>query len=179
MFGSEQTTWRVEATTSGRSIVLQGEIPMSDVYVYNFMRCRGQTGEHVLSERRATLDAIHGRGKAVMESQIVVDHSEVDADGFLIGGGATSSNPMGERWAEIRSLERRAASRDTEALQMNERSEGRHIYMLSLESRELRKQAGNLRKQRAASARDPAAWSNAQFFVQLPGTDQQLEGLVG
>jgi len=47
---------------------------MTDVYVYYFTRS-GPHGEKVLSKRRATLETINGRGQAVMESQIVVDHT--------------------------------------------------------------------------------------------------------
>jgi hypothetical protein len=121
---------------------------MSDVYVYYFMRNLGPVGEKVLSKRRATLETIKGRGEAVMESQIVVDHTEVDGNGFLIGGVGNESHPVDELWAEIRSLERRANSRDSEALTLSESGDGKHIYLLRLESRELRNQAQRLRKQR-------------------------------
>jgi hypothetical protein len=121
---------------------------MTDVYVYYFTRCRAPAGENILSNRRATLEAIKGMGEAVMESQIVVDHREVDGDGFLIGGLGNESNPMDELWAQIRSLEPRANSRDSEALKLDESTEGERIYMLSLESRELRAQAQRLKKQR-------------------------------
>jgi hypothetical protein len=121
---------------------------MTDVYVYYFI-CRGPAGENVLSKRRATLEAINGKGEAVLESQIVVDHTEVDGHGFLIGGVCNELQPMDELWAQIRSLERRANSRDSEALNLNESTEGDRIYMLSMESRELHKQAQRLRKQRA------------------------------
>ena len=124
---------------------------MTDVYVYYFMRCRGPAGENILSKRRATLEAIKGKGEAVMESQIVVDHTEMDGSGFLMGGIGNESNPKDELRAEIRSLERRANSRDSEALTLNESSEGARIYLLRLESRELRNQAQKLRKQRAGS----------------------------
>ena len=123
---------------------------MTDVYVYYFMR-RGPAGENFLSKRRATLETINGKGEAVMESQIVVDHTEVDGDGFLIGGVANESHPMDELWAQIRSLERRANSRESEALELSESTEEDRRYMLRLESRELRKQAQRLRKQRADS----------------------------
>ena len=43
---------------------------MTDIYVYRFMR-RGPAGKNILSERRATLETIKGKGEAVMESQIV------------------------------------------------------------------------------------------------------------
>jgi hypothetical protein len=123
------------------------EARMTDVYVYYFLRCRGPGGVNVLSERRATLEAIEGKGEAVMESQIVVDYTEVDGNGFLIGGAGNQSHPADELWAQIRSLERRANSRDSEALKLNESMEGERKYMLNLESRELRKQAQSLKKQ--------------------------------
>ena len=123
---------------------------MTDVYVYYFMR-RGPGGESILSKRRATRESIKSKGEAVMESQIVVDHTEVDGNGFLIGGIGGESHPTDELWAQIRSLERRANSRDREALTLNESSEGDRIYLLRLESRELRKQAQRLKEQRADS----------------------------
>jgi hypothetical protein len=143
------------------------EIPVTDVYVYYFMRCRGSAGEKILSKRRATLEAIKGnKDEAVMESQIVVDHTEVDDNGFVIGGVGNESHPMDERWAEIRSLERRANSRDSEALTLNESGDGQHIYLLRLESRELRNQAQRLKKQRANSmAGEFGIRSDAHDFV--------------
>lgn len=57
---------------------------MSDVYIYYFVPCNGYGGETALSTRPATLEAINGRGRPVMESQIVVDHTELDDAGFLI-----------------------------------------------------------------------------------------------
>jgi hypothetical protein len=121
---------------------------MSDVYVYHFMR-RGPAGENILSKRRATLETIKGKGEAVMESQIVVDHTEVARNGFLIGGVGAESHPMVELWAQIRSLERRANSRDNEALTLDKNADGQRIYSLHLESRELRNQAQRLKRQRA------------------------------
>src|ERR1700732_1896489 len=121
---------------------------MTDVYVYHFMR-RGPAGENIQSKRWATLETINGRGEAVMESQIVVDHTEVDGNGFTIGGGGSESHPMDELWAQIRSLERRANSRDREALTLNDSGDGARIYLLRVESRELRKQAQTLREHRA------------------------------
>ena len=142
---------------------------MSDVYVYHFMR-RGPASENILSKRRATLGAIKGKGEAVMESQIVVDHTEVDGNGFLIGGIGNESHPMDELWAQIRSLERRANSRDSEALTLNESHEGARIYLLGLESRELRNQAQSLRKQRADSmAGELGNRFDSQVFVQFGG----------
>jgi hypothetical protein len=142
---------------------------MTDVYVYYFTRC-GPHGENILSKRRATLQTINGRGAAVMESQIVVDHTEVDRNGFLMGSISNESHPMDELWAQIRSLERRANSRDGEALKIDDSTEGDHKYMLSLESRELRKQAQRLRKQRAdAMAGELGNQIGAQVFVQFGG----------
>ena len=142
---------------------------MTDVYVYYFMRCRGPHGENILSKRRATLETIMGKGEAVMESQIVVDHTEVDDNGFLIGGVDDESHPMDELWAQIRSLERRANSRDSEALTLNESAEGQCIYSLRLESRELRNQAQRLKKQRTDSmAGELGTRSDAQDFVPSP-----------
>jgi hypothetical protein len=120
---------------------------VTDVYVYYFMRYGGPDGEKILSKRRATIEAITGKGDEVdMESQIVVDHTEVDENGFLVGGVGNGSHPMDELWAQIRSLERRANSRDGEALTLNESGEGQRIYLLRLESRELRSQAQRLKK---------------------------------
>jgi hypothetical protein len=124
---------------------------VTDVYVYYFLRCHGPTGDNILSKRRAKLETIKGRGEAVMESQIVVDHTEVDDNGFLIGGVGNESHPMDELWAQIRSLERRANSRNSEALTLNDSADGQRIYMLRLESRELRSQAQSLKRQRADS----------------------------
>ena len=151
---------------------------MSDVYVYHFMR-RGPAGENILSKRRATLETIKGKGEAVMESQIVVDHTEVDGNGFVIGGIDNDSHPMDELWAEIRSLERRANARDSEALTLNESGEGARVYLLRLdarvyllrlESRELRNQAQRLRKQRADSmAGEHGNRIDSQVLVQFGG----------
>jgi hypothetical protein len=124
---------------------------MTDMYVYYFLRSHGPAGgKKSLSKRRATLATINSLGcEPVMESQIVVDHTEVDGNGFLTGGVDNESHPADESWAQIRSLERRAHSRDCEALLLNETTDGARIYMLSLESRELRSQARKLRNQRA------------------------------
>jgi hypothetical protein len=123
---------------------------MTDVYVYYFLRSHRPAGEKSLSKRRATLATIEPMGgEPVMESQIVVDHTEVDGNGFLIGGVDNESHPGDESWAQIRSLERRAHSRDCEAMLLNEGTDGARKYMLSLESRELRGQAKKLRNHRA------------------------------
>jgi len=148
---------------------------MTDMYVYYFIRRRGPADEGILSKRRATLEAIKGKGEAVMESQIVVDHTEVDGNGFLIGGVGNALHPMDELWAQIRSLERRANSRDSEALTLNESAEGERIYLLRLESRELRNQAQELRNQRAElMTSELANRSVAQVFVEF-GADPTTE----
>jgi hypothetical protein len=142
---------------------------MTDVYVYYFTR-RGPAGENILSKRQATLETIKGKGEAVMESQIVVDHTEVDGNGFLIGGNGSESHPMDALWAEIRSLERRANSRDREALASNESGEADRIYLLRLESRELRNQAQRLKKERVdIMAGNFDNRMDAQVFVPFVG----------
>ena len=111
---------------------------MTDVSVYYFMRYSGPGRNELLSERRATLETIKGRGKAVMQSQRVVDHTEVDGNGFLIGGASDESHP--ELWSQIRSLEARAKSRDREALKIVEGAESGRRQMLLGESLALRNQ---------------------------------------
>jgi len=112
---------------------------MTDVSVYYFVRHGGPAGKELLSERRATLETIKGRGEAVMHSQRVVDHTEVDGNGFLIGGAGDESRP--ELWSQIRSLEARAKSRDREALKIVEGAESGRRQMLQGESLALRNQA--------------------------------------
>jgi hypothetical protein len=119
---------------------------MCDVYIYYFKISNGPGGENMLSTRPATLEAIKGRGEPVLESQIVVDHTELNGDGFLAAAVGDGSNTTYDIAAQIRSLELRAASRDTEALAS---ADGIEQYMLGLESRELRKQARNLKSRRA------------------------------
>ena len=148
---------------------------MTDMYVYYFIRRRGPAHEGILSKRRATLEAIKRMGEPVMQSQTVVDHTEVDVNGFHIGGIGSESNPMEELWAEIRSLQRRANSRDSEALTLNESAEGERIYLLRLESRELRNQAQQLKNQRAELMTGQLAnRSVAQVFVEF-GADPTTE----
>jgi hypothetical protein len=120
---------------------------MTDKYVYQFTGPFGPGGEIALSAGAATLEAIQGRGEPVMASQIVVDQTEVDGDGFLVRFGI-STNPIDNLWSLIRSLKLRAESRDAEALQLNEGSDGERKYMLQMESRELRRQAEGLRAER-------------------------------
>jgi hypothetical protein len=120
---------------------------MTDMYVYHFVGPEGSGGKDTVSARAATLEAIKGRGEALMESQLVVDHSELDAGGFLLRFGI-STHAIDNLWSEIRSLGLRAESRDTEALKLNESTEGQRKYMLQLESRELRGQARLLKTKR-------------------------------
>jgi VCBS repeat-containing protein len=75
----------------------------------------------------------------------VVDHTELDADGFLVATIGHYSHAIDDIAAQIYSLEARAASRDNEALAS---ADGAEQYMLSLESRELRKQARILKSRR-------------------------------
>ena len=146
---------------------------MTDMYVYYFMHPRGPSGAQILSKRRATLDAIKGKGEAVMESQIVVDHREVDDNGFVIGGTNNESHPTDVRWSQIRSLELRANSRDTTALELDEHSQGACKYMLLLEGRELRHQAKRLKEQLAGAMTNKREdWSGVQNFVKFAGSSR-------
>lgn len=121
---------------------------MADAYVYYFISLDARTGKTACSERMATLEAIKGRGEPVLESQLEVDSTEVDGSGFLVRY-AGWLQPTDELWREIRSLKLRAASRDRQAVELDEKTEGPRKYMLSLESRELRKQANRLESTRA------------------------------
>jgi hypothetical protein len=124
---------------------------MSDIYIYYFMS-NEVNGENSVSVRPATLEAIKGRGRPLMESQIVVDHTELDS--FLAGGG--ESHGMIDIDAQIWSLGVGAASRDREAI---ESTDDMVKNMRDLESRERRKQARPLRSQRIEHA---ASESNNQ-----------------
>jgi hypothetical protein len=139
---------------------------MSDVYLYYFIERRGPDGEKLLSTRPATLEAIKGRGKPVMESQIVVDHTELDGEGFLVATVGNDSYAINDITARICSLELRAASRDNEAMDTND---GVEKYMLSLESRELRKQAQHLRSRRT-QLKGCARSNPPEDFIQFDGS---------
>jgi hypothetical protein len=119
---------------------------MADVYVYQFMMLDPRTGKSLRSKRLATLAAIKWRGEPIMESQLVADPFELDSNGFLVGSRNDESHPVDALWGELRSLSQRASSRDREALQLDETTDGEKIYLLNLESRELRKQARKLQK---------------------------------
>jgi hypothetical protein len=123
---------------------------MSDVYVYYFTAFNDKQAE-VISNRPATLEAIKSRGVPIMRTQLVVDHSEIDAEGFLLAIAANDSCVFDNIAAQIWSLEARATSRDNEA---NASSDGIEQYMLRLESRELRKQARSLKTGRTKSTAD-------------------------
>lgn len=116
---------------------------MTDVSVYYFMRHGVPGDEELLSQRRATLEAIKFRGEAVMQSRRVVDHTEVDGNGFLIGGASDKAHP--ELWPQIRSLELRAKSRDDDALGIEGSAASERRQMLHRESLELRAEARILR----------------------------------
>jgi hypothetical protein len=119
---------------------------MTDVFVYYFMRRGPPGGGESLSNRRATLETIQGKGEAVMQSQHIVDHTEVDGNGFVIGGTSNESHSVDELWPQIRSLELRAKSRDAEALKILEGAESARKRVLESESLELRNQARILKE---------------------------------
>ena len=121
---------------------------MADVYVYCFAGWDGSKDVSTRSRRRATLETIKQIGDPIMESQIVVDEAELDTNGFLHGDVANDADPAEAVKSEIKSLNLRAASRDSEVRNLDEAHSGAHMYMLQLESRELRKQAQRLQEQR-------------------------------
>jgi hypothetical protein len=143
---------------------------MTDVYVYRFTSRDGPADERVRSRRRATLEAISEIGDPIMESQIVVDDAELDANGFFCGSVANESHPTADVTNEIKSLNLRAASRDAEALNLDEAAGGAHKYMLQLESRELRKQAQKLQRQYEFAAAESNNHSETLDFAQLGGS---------
>ena len=121
---------------------------MADVYVYCFTGWDGSKDVSTRSRRRATLETIKQIGDPIMESQIVVDEAELDTNGFFHGDVANDADPAEGVKSEIKSLNLRAASRDSEVRNLDEAHSGAHMYMLQLESRELRKQAQRLQEQR-------------------------------
>jgi hypothetical protein len=121
---------------------------MADAYVYFFTALDRSSGKIVRSTRLATLAAIKSRGKPIMDTQTTVDESELDGAGFLVGRSVGGSVLGDEMRGEIRSLNLRATSRDREALGLNESTDGAPKYLLSVESRELRKQAGQMQRER-------------------------------
>ena len=74
------------------------------------------------------------------------------------------SHPMDVLWAQIRSLERRAQSIESEAMQLAEGADVDSRFRLGLESRSLRTQAQALRKQRSEAMFDAIS---SQFDPQI------------
>ena len=118
---------------------------MCDTYIYYFVMSNSRTGDNMRSAHPATLEVIERRGgEPLMNTQLVVDHTQLDADGFLVAAGDDTNAIAIQIW----SLETRAASRDDRAETITDE---RDKYMLSLESRELRKQARVLRSRHPES----------------------------
>jgi hypothetical protein len=140
---------------------------MTDVYVYCFIeRDPAETNGH--ARPRATLETIKAIGDPIMESQIVVDDAELDSRGFFLGSVANDSRPSEDVRNEIRSLNLRAAARDSEALTVADDAAGAaRKYMLQLESRELRKQAKKLQRQCDDAAAQSDDQAGAPEFGQL------------
>jgi hypothetical protein len=120
---------------------------VTDAYVYRFKGLNGINGETPGDNRRATLATLEGKGDAVMESQTIVDHSELDSDGFFASNSDDETQSVANVTAEIKSLGLRSQSRTSEARDLVETSDGQRKYMLQLESRELVKQAKRLTSQ--------------------------------
>ena len=110
------------------------------------MRRGGPALGESLSKRRATLESIAGKGEPVMESKLIVDHTEIDSNGFLTGRASADAHPVHELWAQPRSLESRANSREIEALELHAEFDAERRSRLLAESRELRDQAEALRQ---------------------------------
>jgi hypothetical protein len=145
---------RCNSYTRGGKRSHLGDASMSDVYIYYFTEWYGSGADNMLSIRPATLATIKGRGgEPIMESQIVADHTELDADGFLMADDGTASCAVNALSAQIKSTELRAASRDSQALKMNDGAQSKDKYMLRLESRELRKEARKLNDRRTELTR--------------------------
>jgi hypothetical protein len=120
---------------------------VTDAYVYRFKGLNGINGETAGDNRRATLATLEGKGDAVMESQTIVDQSELDSDGFFASNSDDETQSVANVTAEIKSLGLRSQSRNSEARDLVETSDGQRKYMLQLESRELVKQAKRLSSQ--------------------------------
>jgi hypothetical protein len=118
---------------------------MPDAFVYYFLIRDRSTGRLVSSKRRATLEAIKIRGEPILESQMAVDDSEVDAMGFLVSR-SVGGDPADEVWGEIRSLRLRAGSREREAKQLDEGTDRERKLILCEEIRELRNRADRLQQ---------------------------------
>jgi hypothetical protein len=117
---------------------------MPDAFVYFFLMRDRSSGRLVRSKRRATLEAIKSKGEALLESEIAVDDSEIDASGFLVGRSVGGEDPTDELWGEIRSLRLRAGARERETEQLNDGADRERKLILDAESRELRNRADRL-----------------------------------
>jgi hypothetical protein len=148
---------------------------MADVYVYRFTGWDGPTKSNS-ENRRATLETIKEIGDPIMESQIVVDDGELDSSGFLWGSVANDPTPAQDLTNEINSLHLRAASRDSEALNLDEASGGAQKYMLQLESRELRKQAKKLQRQPQPQRQSAFAAAESSDYGDVVLDFRQLSG---
>ena len=131
-----------------------------DAYVYRFKGLDGIGDEGLGDSRRATLDTLKGRGDPVMESQTIVDHSELDTEGFFASNSGNESPSVDNVTAEIKSLGLRSKSRDSEARDLLENDDGQRKYMLQLESRELVKQAKRLSNQLEEMANHAPAYTS-------------------
>jgi hypothetical protein len=119
---------------------------MPDAFVYYFLIRDRTTGRLASSKSRATLAAIKGRGEPVLESQMAVDDSEIDAMGFMVCRSVRAGDPAGELWSEIRSLRLRAASREREARRLDDGIDKERKLLLCAECRELRDKADRLQQ---------------------------------
>lgn len=117
---------------------------MGDVYVYDFYPFAVGGERSLRAPFSATLKAIESIGTPIMESQLVVDASQVTVDGRLISSTAFCSVEITRLSAEIRSLELRAAARELLILSLNADRDGAAIDVLSMESSHLRLQAQGL-----------------------------------
>jgi hypothetical protein len=118
---------------------------MPDAFVYQFLISDRSTGRLVSSKRRATLEAIKGKGEPILESEMAVDDSEVDAMGFLVRS-VGDGDPTDELWGEIRSLRLRADSREREAKRLADGSANERKLILCAEIQELRDRADRLQQ---------------------------------
>jgi hypothetical protein len=114
---------------------------VSDVHIFYFMVWDRATGGNVLFARPATLEAIMGRGEPVLESQIVVDHTDLDANGFLITGAGDDSPAFDDQTAQD--------GCDREMLESHRSAPGNADYLHDADSREPRTQSSPLKKQHA------------------------------
>lgn len=141
---------------------------MPDALVYYFLIRDRSSGKLVSSKRRATLEAIQRRGEPLLESEMAVDDSEVDAMGFLTSRSVDGADPAGELWGEIRSLKLRAESREREAMQMSGGNDRERKLILFEESRELRKRSEHLQR----LVRNESGYNAAQAIYPAAPADE-------